>query len=75
VYRVVDGLVTGLPAVGQPAALTPVHVVIAVAFVVAYLAVESGAYRHSTRLYVRLLNATQPPSETVLTSTEEYNEY
>ena len=75
VYNVVAGLLAGLPAVGGPAELTAVHVLVAGAFVVAYLAIESGAYRYSHRLYVALVNVTQPPAGTVLTSTEEYNEY
>ena len=74
-YRVIDGLLAGLPAVGAPMALTPIHGFVAVAFVGAYLAVETGVYRHSERLYVSLLNASQPASETLLTATEDYNEY
>ncbi|MCQ4334490.1 oxidoreductase [Natronomonas sp. F2-12] len=75
VYRVIDGLLAGLPAVGQSAALTPAHGLVAVAFLVAYLAIERGVYERSHRLYVALLNATRPPTETLLTSTEEYDEY
>jgi NAD(P)H-quinone oxidoreductase subunit 5 len=75
VYRAVAGLLADLPAVGQPAELTVVHGVVVVAFAAAYLAVDTGVYRHSERLYVTLLNATQPPADTLLTSTEEYNEY
>lgn len=59
----------------EPTQLTAVHVAVAVAFVVAYVAVESGYIRRSNRLYVALLNASQPSSETVLTNKEEYNEY
>jgi NAD(P)H-quinone oxidoreductase subunit 5 len=75
VYRVVEGLLAGLPAVGEPMALTAVHGVVAGAFVLTYLAVESGVYRRSQRLYVALLNASQPPTNTLLTNTEDYNEY
>jgi NAD(P)H-quinone oxidoreductase subunit 5 len=75
VYRLIEGLLVGLPAVGQPAALTPVHGLVIVAFVAAYLGIESGLYQRSQRLYVALLNASQPPSDTLLTSTEDYNEY
>jgi NAD(P)H-quinone oxidoreductase subunit 5 len=74
-YRAIEGLLAGLPAVGAPMALTPIHGLVAVAFVGAYLAVETGVYRHSERLYVALLNASHPASETLLTSTEDYNEY
>jgi NAD(P)H-quinone oxidoreductase subunit 5 len=75
VYGTVEGLLAGLPAVGYHAELTVVHAILAGAFVLTYLAVERGLYKQSRRLYVVLLNATQPPSETQLTNTEEYNEY
>jgi NAD(P)H-quinone oxidoreductase subunit 5 len=79
VYGVVySGVVTvmqGVPLVTAPAELTVGHGVVAAAFLVAYVAIETGAYRFSDRLYVELVNATRPPSETALTSTEEYNEY
>ena len=75
VYRVIEGLLADLPAAGQPAELTVAHGLVAVAFLASYLAVETGVYKHSQRLYVALVNATQPPSQTQLTSTEEYNEY
>jgi NAD(P)H-quinone oxidoreductase subunit 5 len=75
IYRVLDGLLTGLPATGQPVALTPIHGFVAVAFVVVYLAVEGGVYTRSRRLYVALLNAGRPPTDTLLTNTEEYDEH
>jgi NAD(P)H-quinone oxidoreductase subunit 5 len=65
-----------LPAAATvPAELTAVHVLVAAAFVVAYVAIERDVYKHSERLYVALVNATTAPQETVLTATEEYNEY
>ncbi|MFB6166309.1 MAG: proton-conducting transporter membrane subunit [Haloarculaceae archaeon] len=75
VYRAIRGLLAGLPGVGEPVALTPVHVLVAVAFLAAYIAVESGVYERSHRLYVALRNASQPPTETLLTTPEDYNEY
>ena len=75
VYNAVSALMGGLPVVTAPAELTVVHGVVAAAFLVAYLAIERGAYQYSQRLYVALVNATQPPTGTVLTSPEEYNEY
>jgi NAD(P)H-quinone oxidoreductase subunit 5 len=74
VYRAVEGALAGLPAVGQPAELTAGHALVAAAFVAAYLAVETGAYRRSRRLYVALVNATHPPSSTLTTAREEYDE-
>jgi NAD(P)H-quinone oxidoreductase subunit 5 len=75
VYEATTALLSDLPATGEPAELTAVHVVVALAFVVAYVAIERGLYQRSQRLYVWLVNASQPPAETLLTSTEEYNEY
>ncbi|MFB6167661.1 MAG: proton-conducting transporter membrane subunit [Haloferacaceae archaeon] len=75
VYTAVTGLMAGLPVVTAPADLTAVHGVVAVAFVVASVAVETGVYRRSDRLYAALVNAGQPPAETLLTAPEEYNEY
>jgi len=75
VFQVISGLLSGLPAVGTPAELTVVHGLVAGAFLLTYLAIETGVYTHSQRLYVALLNASQPRSDTLLTSTEEYNEY
>ncbi|MFB6079349.1 MAG: proton-conducting transporter membrane subunit [Halarchaeum sp.] len=72
VYDVVHGLLADLPGVGDPAALTPVHALVAAAFVLAYLAVETGAYRRSHRLYVALVNATRPSAETLITDPEDY---
>ncbi|AZH24601.1 proton-conducting transporter transmembrane domain-containing protein [Haloplanus aerogenes] len=74
-YHLVTAALVGLPVVTAPAALTPVHGAVAAGFVLAYVAIESGVYRSSTRLYVMLSNAASPPTDTVLTSTEEYNEY
>ena len=75
VYRLIEGLMAGLPAIGQSAELTALHAIVALAFLGAYLAIESGVYKHSQRLYVALLNAGQPSTETMLTTKEEYNEY
>jgi NAD(P)H-quinone oxidoreductase subunit 5 len=75
VFRAIEGLMAGLPATGQPAELTPLHALVGLAFLGAYLAIESGRYKYSQRLYVALLNAGQPPTETLLTTKEEYNEY
>jgi NAD(P)H-quinone oxidoreductase subunit 5 len=75
VYTAITGLVADLPVVTAPTELTVVHGVVVVAFVVAYVATETGVYRRSRRLYVALVNASQPPSETLLTDPEEYSEH
>ena len=72
VYEGVSGLLTVSPATTE---LTLLHGIIAVTFVGIYVAIETGVHEHSQRLYVALLNATQPSSNTLLTSTEEYNEH
>ena len=75
VYNAVTAVMAGSLTASAPVEITVVHGVIAVAFGIAYVAIETGAYRFSDRLYVALMNATQPPRETVLTATEEYNAY
>ena len=75
VFRAIEGMLAGLPAVGQPAELTAIHGLVAAAFLVTYLAIGTGVYRRSTRLYVALLNTAQPAADTLLTAPEEYNEY
>ncbi len=76
VYAVVYKGVTGLLTVPTATtALTPIHGVITVGFIGIYVAIETGIHERSRRLYVALLNATQPSADTVLTSTEDYNEY
>jgi NAD(P)H-quinone oxidoreductase subunit 5 len=72
VYEGVSGLLDVSTATTE---LTLLHGVIAVTFVGIYVAIETGIHEHSQRLYVALLNATQPSSNTLLTSTEDYNEY
>jgi len=74
-YNAVTGLLGDLPLVTVPAALTPVHAVVTAAFGVAYVVIELELYQRSQRLYVRLLDATQQPTDTLVTSPEEYNEY
>ena len=72
VYETISGLLSVNTATTE---LTLVHVAVAVFFVGVYLAIETGVHRHSRRLYVALLNASQPPTDTLVTDTEEYNEY
>jgi NAD(P)H-quinone oxidoreductase subunit 5 len=76
IYAVVYEGVSGLLAVSTATTeLTLLHGIVAVGFVAIYVGIESGIHEHSQRLYVALLNATQPSSNTVLTSREDYNEY
>ncbi|MFT4884129.1 MAG: NAD(P)H-quinone oxidoreductase subunit 5, partial [Natronomonas sp.] len=57
-----------------PTELTVVHVAVAALFVAAYLVTELGWHRSSKRLYVTLLNLSQPSPDTVLTQKEDYND-
>ena len=75
VYNAVRAVMADLSLVTAPAELTLVHGVVAAGFLAGYVAVETGLYRRSDRLYVALVNATTAPSATLLTSREEYNEY
>ncbi|SFR31079.1 MULTISPECIES: proton-conducting transporter transmembrane domain-containing protein [Halorubrum] len=75
VYEAVSSVLSGVPVVSAPTELTALHAVVAVAFLAAYVAIETGVYERSERLYVALLNAGQPAPDTVLTATEEYDEH
>jgi len=76
IYAAVYEGVSGLLAVNTATTeLTLLHGIIAVSFVGIYVAIETGIHEQSQRLYVALLNATQPSSNTLLTSTEDYDEY
>jgi NAD(P)H-quinone oxidoreductase subunit 5 len=75
VYTAISSVLAELPVVAAPTELTVFHALVAVAFLAAYLAIETGVHERSQRLYVALLNASQPDSSTVLTTTENYNEY
>jgi NAD(P)H-quinone oxidoreductase subunit 5 len=69
VYVAVTGLLADLPVVTAPVALTPLHWLVVGVFVLAYVAVETGVYRRSTRLYVALLNLGQPAPGTLAGAT------
>ncbi|WP_142986421.1 proton-conducting transporter transmembrane domain-containing protein [Halorubrum cibi] len=75
VYEAVSGVLSGLPVVAAPTELSVLHALVALAFVAAYVAIEAGLHERSRRLYVALVNASRPASGTLLTTTEEYNEY
>jgi NAD(P)H-quinone oxidoreductase subunit 5 len=75
VYNGVSLLLQGLPGAVGPTALTPVHWALVGVFVLAYVAVERGWHRASTRLYVTLLNTSQPVPTTLLHRRDQYNAY
>ncbi|MFW5917198.1 MAG: proton-conducting transporter membrane subunit [Halorubrum sp.] len=75
VYEAVSALLTGLPVVAAPTELSALHALVGIVFLAAYVGIETGIHERSGRLYVVLVNASQPASSTLLTATEEYNEY
>ncbi|MDY7081640.1 MAG: proton-conducting transporter membrane subunit, partial [Halobacteria archaeon] len=75
VFIGVSALMKDLPMVTAPTEFTVVHGILGVVFTGAYIAIELELHHHSKRLYVTLLNLSQPSSDTVLTQKEEYNEY
>ena len=75
VYEAISSVLSGLPVVAAPTELSAPHVVVAAVFLAIYVAIETGVHERSHRLYVALLNASQPAPDTVLTATEDYNEY
>ena len=75
VYEAISSVLSGLPVVEAPAELSALHALVAGVFLVVYVAIELGVHERSRRLYVALLNASQPASSTMQTATEEYNEY
>lgn len=73
-FKTISALLASVPMTNAPSELTVVHYVIGALFVVSYIAVEFGWQRVSKRLYVALLNLSQPAPETVLTTKEDYND-
>jgi NAD(P)H-quinone oxidoreductase subunit 5 len=73
VYVAISDLLSGLPIVSAPVELHALHALVAVVFLGVYVAVETGVHERSQRLYVALLNASQPAPSTVLTATEDYD--
>jgi NAD(P)H-quinone oxidoreductase subunit 5 len=73
VYNGVKAFLGGLPGALMPTALTPLHWALIGIFVLAYVALERGWHRTSTRLYVALLNTSQPMARTLLTQRDQYH--
>jgi len=73
VYEGISTVLAGLPVVTAPTELSALHVLVAAAFLAAYVAIEAGVHERSRRLYVALVNASQPSPGTLLTNAEEYD--
>ncbi|WP_049898922.1 proton-conducting transporter membrane subunit [Natrinema sp. J7-1] len=73
-FNAVSSMLSGVPMTHVSTEMTPVHYLVVALFAGAYLVAELGWYRSSERLYVALLNVSQPAPTTVLTAKEEYND-
>jgi len=73
VYNGVAWMMADLPMAVAPGDLTIVHWILAATFLFVYIAIERGWHRSSTRLYVALLNSSQPLSSTLLTRRDRYH--
>jgi NAD(P)H-quinone oxidoreductase subunit 5 len=75
VYNGIAALTAGLPMDAAPAEWSVVHAIVGALFILAYGAVEGGWHRASPRLYVVLLNTSQPAPSTLLNRREHYHAY
>lgn len=73
-FNAISAMLTGVPMTYAPTELTIVHLLVAALFISAYVVTEFGWHRASNRLYVTLLNVSQPDPTTVLTRKEDYND-
>ncbi len=72
-YRLVTWALRDLPVVTDPAALTPVHALVAAGLALGYVGAEYGLHERSERLYVALANVGRPPAAALTTATEAYD--
>jgi NAD(P)H-quinone oxidoreductase subunit 5 len=70
VYEAISGLLGIAPVTTE---LTLLHGLVAVVFLGAYVAIETGIHEDHLGLYVALVNASQPAPETVLTDRGDYD--
>ncbi len=73
-FNAITTLLAGVPMTTAPTELTVVHYGVVAAFVLAYAATTLGWHRKSRRLYVALVNLSQPDPDTLLTTKEDYND-
>lgn len=73
VFNGVTLLLHDLPSVVAPTPFTWVHGLVAAVFLVLWGLIETGVLKKFDGLYVRILNASQPHSKTILSSKEEYH--
>jgi len=73
-FNAITTLLADVPMTTAPTELTVVHYGVVAAFAIAYVATSLGWHRHSRRLYVALVNLSQPDPDTLLTTKEDYND-
>lgn len=67
VFNSISGIMKNLPMVQTPTELSTVHGLIAIVYLISFLAIDAGWYKKSKRLYIALLNVSQPKANTILT--------
>ncbi|GAA0678131.1 proton-conducting transporter membrane subunit [Natronoarchaeum mannanilyticum] len=73
-FNAITTLLADVPMTTEPTGLTVVHYAVVAAFAIAYAATTLGWHRKSRRLYVSLVNLSQPDPDTLLTTKEDYND-
>lgn len=71
-YNGISSLLYGLPMIDASVEMSAVHWLLLGAFVLGHLAIDRGWLQRSTRLYMALLNATQPDPRTIPTRHREF---
>jgi NAD(P)H-quinone oxidoreductase subunit 5 len=61
----IEALLSGTPGLVAPQPLTVLHILVAAAFVLAWLAILAGLHRRSAALYARVLRLSQPAASSV----------
>ncbi|WP_245838548.1 proton-conducting transporter transmembrane domain-containing protein [Natronoarchaeum philippinense] len=67
IYNGISAMMAGLPMIHPHLEMTPIHWLVLGLFVLGHVALEAGWHRESGRLYVALLNSSQPDPATVPT--------
>lgn len=66
VFNGVTLLMSDVPLANTPIALTPVHIIFGVVFLIGFHIMLSGIYRKVPWLYVKLMNISQPLSKSII---------
>jgi len=70
IYNGISAMMGGLPMIHPHLEMTPIHWLVLGLFVLGHLALETGWHRDNGRLYVALLNSSQPDPATIPTRSE-----